>query len=919
MSYALHLNCIRSRTKCARKTAFRCDLCRCRAKINQDSISIYCHSIQVVSKHTHYNMKEEEGALVTPQANSSLHEKEYSFDLDGTPSDDRNDIILITGTFDGDEEEVDDTSYEILPDDEDEIVDDRIIEKDDEESIIEADDDEEMEAEIKTDDEKETILEPTTPDAVTPSNQNRRFFQFPVSKDEKRKIQIKFPKSVEKAFRATIDARDELDGVSSDESDYDDDSSIGDDSHLFEDDAHQIIDFSALSVLPNSFLSLPPGVYDYLDQDLVHSIGEQNISMFAWEHHLLAKGLMQLMAERDHIGVEGDVDDTSNVLKMGALKKRNKQQLWKVKFVEIRKGNLTFYDDTMKAGRNTRTVVHLRKRTCRCEAVKTKDGKSGNFVFELIDEGGPKRVWMAKSEEEMIGWIKAINQARIGETEDSVHFPLNMAHYKNAIDTYNSVRSSLHQIDSQNDYMTAASSLLYRQSSSSALRVPMQWVREELFQDDKELVEEKEEEKKLDAPHQRVKSTVSDFWNSLCNLSLVLNGYSIEGNSAYSAERIMGTLSRCILEFDKVNKEEGLLEAVCTIKRTDVENLLTEAEAVSYARSILTGILRNKSRNEAFEAVEKLVLNENVVSKVELQSSEPLHIDVSFAGDGFAEDFETESNHDLSGWIPTRSRKHRVSKERFFVLSEGILSMFTEANPRPYGLRGQFVLKDATLETVDGDILEIKTKKEERLLMFDDRGDFVKWKSALERSIDPQGGSAEPGVIVSQNSNDSSPKRRFRRKNQKKSSTEVGERAYKTMKEVKEDFKAASGKVARRILPKKGENPGERRGRRRRARRRPTSEMLRSSTRNIQYRSEKIEPTVQVVVEWNSVYQVLPKGSTEEALMFVKVKSFQAFLLSGGPNGRLARGDELLEMEFTEGDKKSSNHDPKFLELPTSL
>ena len=203
--------------------------------------------------------------------------------------------------------------------------------------------------------------------------------------------------------------------------------------------------------------------------------------------------------------------------------------------------------------------------------------------------------------------------------------------------------------------------------------------------------------------------------------------------------------------------------------------------------------------------------------------------------------------------------------------------------------------------------------------MFDDRGDFVKWKSALERSIDPQGGSTEPGVIVSQNSSDSSPKRRFRRKNQKKSSTEVGERAYKTMKEVKEDFKAASGKVARRILPKKGENPGERRGRRRRARRRPTSEMLRSSTRNIQYRSEKIEPTVQVVVEWNSVYQVLPKGSTEEALMFVKVKSFQAFLLSGGPNGRLARGDELLEMEFTEGDKKSSNHDPKFLELPTSL
>jgi hypothetical protein len=48
------------------------------------------------------------------------------------------------------------------------------------------------------------------------------------------------------------------------------------------------------------------------------------------------------------------------------------------------------------------------------------------------------------------------------------------------------------------------------------------------------------------------------------------------------------------------------------------------------------------------------------------------------------------------------------------------------------------------------------------------------------------------------------------------------------------------------------------------------------------------------------------------------VKLFQAFLLSGGANGRIARGDELLEMEFMEGDGLEEI-DHEFLEPPTVL
>jgi hypothetical protein len=47
------------------------------------------------------------------------------------------------------------------------------------------------------------------------------------------------------------------------------------------------------------------------------------------------------------------------------------------------------------------------------------------------------------------------------------------------------------------------------------------------------------------------------------------------------------------------------------------------------------------------------------------------------------------------------------------------------------------------------------------------------------------------------------------------------------------------------------------------------------------------------------------------------VKLFQAFLLSGGPNGRLARGDELVELEFV-GDGPDEI-DRAYLEPPTLL
>lgn len=109
--------------------------------------------------------------------------------------------------------------------------------------------------------------------------------------------------------------------------------------------------------------------------------------------------------------------------------------------------------------------------------------------------------------------------------------------------------------------------------------------------------------------------------------------------------------------------------------------------------------------------------------------------------------------------------------------------------------------------------------------------------------------------------------------------------------------------------------------------RRPTNEMVISSTRNLNDLndlSEKREPTVQAVVEMNNTFKVLSKHTTngdeheEEILLNVRVKLYQAFLLSGGPQGRLACGDELLLMEFSAGEGVEDVQNV-FFQPPTSL
>jgi len=126
----------------------------------------------------------------------------------------------------------------------------------------------------------------------------------------------------------------------------------------------------------------------------------------AREHRLLLRGIMELLKERDTVGVTASVDDPMYI-KAGFLKeKQSTDVFWKLKYVELRKGILTFYtpsDPSLKR----RKFIPLRASLCvSCRAVNsaphsvakyTKRGgarSTNTFIFELSVQGHPRFVFL---------------------------------------------------------------------------------------------------------------------------------------------------------------------------------------------------------------------------------------------------------------------------------------------------------------------------------------------------------------------------------------------------------------------------------------------------------------------------------------------------------------------------------------------
>ena len=131
---------------------------------------------------------------------------------------------------------------------------------------------------------------------------------------------------------------------------------------------------------------------------------------FAMEHRIFLKAILGLLADRDNKATEIGMNDP-NTLKSGPLKKASHlvKGVWKVKFVELRRGMFSYYDDTLE-GSSLRKNIPLDSNLCSCRPVKIHNMAVTGAIFELT-VGTTRRLWLTKSKAERRGWIEAINEA----------------------------------------------------------------------------------------------------------------------------------------------------------------------------------------------------------------------------------------------------------------------------------------------------------------------------------------------------------------------------------------------------------------------------------------------------------------------------------------------------------------------------
>jgi hypothetical protein len=637
-------------------------------------------------------------------------------------------------------------------------------------------------------------------------------------------------------------------------------------SQLSELDLDGQLDWEKLPPLPNSFLGsgkLHPSMSQYLDiqhTHMVKSIADQ----FTLEHSLLLRAILQLLDEREVRGIaQVDLKD-SVVLKQGSLKKFSHsvgRPTWKVKYAEVRRGSFCYYEDTANESKSARKTIPLAG--CICQGAENKVGR---YVFELLSENSPRRLFMCSSEEERQSWMRVIEDAKQEKKR-----PLNLAQYQWSIDTYKAMQMNLQHSLSKGEYMLQLGDL-----EKLKMELPIQWV-----------LEQADETNQMP---RRVRTRTIDFWKFLDKQNFVINGHAIPCESLHSPERTMGALTRCIMEYDHTTQEE------------QTHHNLTEVQGVSYARNVLVAVWHSRARDDSHYALDNMCQNGGLVIVLPMSEDPKIFVNVGYSTthDMNVMPPDHEVSHQVSGWVTSRSKKFKNWKNRYCVISEGVLSYYEHANPRPHGLRGQVVLVGASVnviaekarEDMHLHILELVSKDQdrERQLAFRDEASFSKWREAIQHAINSCTPEFDP------TSPSQSPERRRRAKRViptgrlMKKGMENGNRMMQGA--AAGGFKVIKG--ASDLFDK--------------ITRQKNDERMASMSTDLEsgYDAASFEPpSVEINVDSCRHYKIMTSDPTgddnEDTWVTVRSTTSQTFKLSGGTNGLLIVGEELVELDFYKG------------------
>ena len=557
-------------------------------------------------------------------------------------------------------------------------------------------------------------------------------------------------------------------------------------------------DWSGLAPLPTSFLgdgSFHPSMAHYLDDDL--KVAEIDSNRMAVEHSMLIYSILQLLSDREKGGPTGgqvgtmEFDEEFNaspVLKQGSLKKASRsgraRRTWKFKYVEIRQGYLTYYADHQSNHKQSQETLALAE--CKIRAINKKNGKA-SFVFEVVTMNKNRHLWMTSSEEERASWLKVLQQAKRGKAKKQTI--QNLDHYQESIDRFQTLQTNLRWSVDKSDYVIQ----FVGDSIEFGLELPTAWLPPSAAMlqmvdgnnDGSSNSNDSSDEETGDDVYRNsnygrdgggkkqrnnvrppvATPTTGDLWRFLETHSFVINGHLVAGHSARGPARIIGSLSRCLLEYDRSSSEEHALHN------------LTEAQALCWTREVLLSMCKSLVRNGAYTLLEELCRNPSLVAvqpgSHSSDSVPPIHINVTYTTfDNLVDHAEVEddtADHNISAWVTTRSKSFKNWKNRFCVVSDGVLSYYEQAQPRPRGLRGQLVLVGATIHDVPEKhlyVLQIVTKDQERerQLSFRDEAVFLEWKEAIQKAIDSCSAQLAFGSEQQSLSNPSSPQSPNRRR-----------------------------------------------------------------------------------------------------------------------------------------------------------
>jgi hypothetical protein len=458
---------------------------------------------------------------------------------------------------------------------------------------------------------------------------------------------------------------------------------------------------------------------------------------FAMEHRIFLKALLGLLHERDRIATEIGMNDP-NVIKYGPLKKASHllSGVWKVKYVEVRRGMFSYFEDTVSGDKNSGALLQknipLDSNETSCRAVKIhRNGLNmvPGAIFEL-KAGNTGRLWLCRSRAERQSWIQAINDAMVKSSGRPSTQGFWNAHgragsvyshspFRDDLRLYLKTKANLKNAKTKKDYVNTLGSLL----DKDPLNVPVRWVMQQVDGSSGSRSGGNQNNPVGAFVEKGMADDIQQLWRDLSRDTIRINQELFRGDSGHGPEKMIGALTRHIVGVSRSESKHRYS--------------IPESKAVAYARDVLLSINRTRSGGDSYFTIDTLSSNSDLVVLVpSSREADPLSIVVELDETDNFNEYAAEK----SGWIRTRNRIQMNWRKRFFVLSEGTLSLYRHASPRPHGMRGQTVVTDASISVDKAKdrpgfyVITILPKDgiKERYLYFNNVDKLINWTYTLE-------------------------------------------------------------------------------------------------------------------------------------------------------------------------------------------